>query len=305
MENRQWKYKIGSGKMPVVLMFIMSVLFGGLAAWLYSTNNGAFIFCAILTAIMFFVFILTIYRLLFYKVLIGTDGFYYQTGIGNGRYYNYSDIEKAWISSGTAQNGHEEQYCNFVAYGERAIRFHFFSSDEKGINYLIKRANAESLMKSVHDEKDDYLIDGKDFGKTKVVVGIVVLAIFAFLNFLIVSEIGFHAMLIPEIVIGIALCWTIFVDYVFFKVRICKDSFYCRTSPFNGCWYKYSDIAHCKEIKRVVRHYHRGRGSLNRTYYYFFEFTDKSGKKHKFRFAKPLHEREVNILKERIEQASS
>ena len=53
-----------------------------------------------------------ILRSTFYKVLIGTDGFYYQTGIGNGRYYNYSDIEKAWISSGTAQNGHEEQRKN-------------------------------------------------------------------------------------------------------------------------------------------------------------------------------------------------
>lgn len=303
MENKQWKYRIGSGKTPVVLMFIMSALFGGLAVWLYSTDNGAFLFGAILAAIMLLVFLLTVYRLLFYKVLIGTDGFYYQTGIGNGRYYNYSDIEKAWISSGTAQNGHEEQYCNFVAYGERTIRFHFFCSDEKGINYLIKRANAESQMKSGHSEKDEYLIDGNTFGKTKIGIGIVVLIILAFMEFIIIKEIGFHAMAVSNIVFALALCWVIFVDQIFYQVKICRDKFYCRTNPFNGKWYKYSEITNCREIKKVVRYRRYRRGVRQRRYFFFFEFTDVSGKVRKFQFAKEIHEYEVNVLKERIEQA--
>ena len=100
-----WKYKIGSGKTPVILMMAMSTLFGGLTLWLYRTSNRAFIFSGILTAIMALVFLLTIYRLIFYKVLIGADGFYYQTGVGNGKYYDYTDVEKVWISSGTSQNG--------------------------------------------------------------------------------------------------------------------------------------------------------------------------------------------------------
>ena len=52
MEDRQWKYKIRSGKMPVILTVIMFAVFGGLTAWLYSTNNGAFIFTGLFSAIL-------------------------------------------------------------------------------------------------------------------------------------------------------------------------------------------------------------------------------------------------------------
>lgn len=303
MKNHNWKYKIGSGKMPVVLTLLMSALFGGLTVWLHNTNNSAYIFTGILTAVMLLVLALTIYRLIFYKVLIGADGFYYQSSIGNGRYYAYTDVEKAWISSGTAQNGGQEQYCNISAFGETVIRFPFYYNDEKAVEYLIKRVKAADQRKSKDIEKDEYLIDGKAFGKTKIGIGIVVLVILVFIDAYIIREFVFHAMLIPGFIMGLTICWMLFVDYVFFKVQICRDSFYCRTTPFNGRWYKYSDITHCKVIKKVVRHYNRGRGSLNRTYYFFFDFTDKSGKKRKFQFAKEIYEHEVNVLKERIEQA--
>lgn len=39
MEDKQWKYKIGSGKMPMILTFMMLVLFGGLAIWLQFNTN--------------------------------------------------------------------------------------------------------------------------------------------------------------------------------------------------------------------------------------------------------------------------
>ena len=86
MEDRQWKYKIRSGKMPVILTVIMFAVFGGLTAWLYSTNNGAFIFTGLFSAILLALVIATSYRLAFFKVLVGKDGFYYQTGPSNGKF---------------------------------------------------------------------------------------------------------------------------------------------------------------------------------------------------------------------------
>ena len=98
MEEKQWKYKIGAGKMPVILSLGMTILFGSLSMWLHKTDNGAYFFGDILTGIMVAVLITTIYRLVFYKVLIGKDGFYYQTNPFNGTYFNYQDITRSWGS---------------------------------------------------------------------------------------------------------------------------------------------------------------------------------------------------------------
>ncbi len=303
--DKAWKYKIGSGKTPVILTFLMSGLFGGLTLWLHRTNNGAVIFTGIFTVLMVLVLILTIYRLLFYKVLISEEGFYYQTGISNGKYYSYTDVEKAWISSGRSQNGGQGEYCNVALYNKKVIRFPFFYNDEKGVDYLIKRANADtqSTRTNTLKEKDDYLIDGKFFGKTRIVLGIVILAVLAFIDVILIREIGFNFILIPSIAMGFAVALLLFNYYLFFQVKIGKDSFYCRTAPFNGQCYKYSEIADCRKIKRVVRHRGYGNGSLHREYYFYFEFTDNKGKKHKFQYEQQIHEYEVNVLKDRIEAA--
>ena len=113
MKNQTWKYKIRSSKTPVILTFIMFAVFGGLTAWLYSNNNGAFIFLGLFSAILLALVIATAYRLAFYKVLIGKDGFYYQTGPKDGKFYNYADVKKAWVNSGEAQN----------RAGKRSLRF--------------------------------------------------------------------------------------------------------------------------------------------------------------------------------------
>lgn len=164
--DKEWKYKIGSSKTPAVLMFIMSAIFCGLALWLHKTDNGAIIFAGLLAVLMVIVFLLTIYRLIFYKVLIGSKGFYYQTGIGNGKYYDYADVEKAWLSSGTAQNGANEQYCNVALLDKRVIRFMYFYNDKKAVNYLVKQANTiEPLVPT--KEKDEYLIERQGFWQIK------------------------------------------------------------------------------------------------------------------------------------------
>lgn len=85
-------------------------------------------------------------------------------------------------------------------------------------------------------------------------------------------------IIIPSIVIIIIIALFLFNYYLFFQVKIEKNSFYYQTTPFNGRYYKYSEIADCRKIKRVVRHRSYGNGSLHRNYYFYFEFTDNKGK---------------------------
>lgn len=303
--DKEWKYKIGSSKTPVILTLFMSGVFGGLTLWLYRTDNGAVLFTGIFTALMVLLLILTLYRLVFYKVLISDEGFYYQTGIGNGTYYSYTDVEKAWISSGISQNGGESESCTIALYTKKVIRFPFFYQDEKGVEYLIKRANADtqSTRTDALKEKDEYWIDGKAFGKIKILLGIVTLAVLAFLDVFLIQEIGFNFMTLLSTAMGAAAALLLLNRYLFFQVKIGKDRFYCRTTPFNGRYYKYSEIADCREIKRVVRHRGSGNGSLRRRYSFYFEFTDSRGKKHKFQYEQPIHDYEVKVLRDRIEMA--
>lgn len=301
----QWKYRIGSRKMPVILTLIMFAVFGGLTAWLYSTNNGAFIFTGLFSAILLALVIATVYRLAFFKVLIGKDGFYYQTGPSNGKFYNYAEVENAWLNSGEAQNRAQEDYCNIEIPGVPVIRFQFFYADEKGMNYLIKRIEATANKETAESrkEKAEYLIDGKVFGKTRIVLSIVLLVLVAIIDAVIVKATGQMYLAVPGVVMALFILIYLINSNMFFKVTIEENGFYCRTNPFNGQYYEYAEITACKRIKKVVRtraHYYE---AAERRYYFFFEFTDISGKTRKFAFEDPIHGHEINVLKERIDAA--
>ena len=304
MEDTKWKYRIGSGKMPMILTFIMFVLFGGLAIWLHKIQNGAYIFAGMLAAVLLILFMATIHRFLFYKVFIGKDGFYYQTGIKNGTYYAYEKVEKAWISSGTAQHGAQEEYCNIEIIGGSVIRFQFFYNDKKGIKYLLKQVEIRrSRNDNITSESEEYLIDGKAFGKERIVIAFVLTVIIAVLDIsLIQSNVPIYFYL-PGTLMGIGLILYLMIHQRYYKIQIGQHGFYYRTNLFNGQQFNYSDIVECREIKKVIRHRRHYWEAGTRRYYFFFEFTDIYGIKRKFQFEKPIHEREVNVLQERIEQA--
>lgn len=307
LEDRQWKYKIRSGKMPVILTVIMFAVFGGLTAWLYSTNNGAFIFTGLFSAILLALVIATSYRLAFYKVLVGKDGFYYQTGPSNGKFYNYAEVEKAWVNSGEAQNRAQQDFCNVEIPGIPVIRFQFFYADEKAVNYLIKRieASAGKAVSEGNKEKVEYLIDGKVFGKTRIVVAFVLLIIVAIIDAVIIKATGHAYLAIPGVATALFILLYLLNSNMFFRVRIDAKGFYCRTNPFNGQYYEYDEITNCRRIKKVVRtraHYYE---ADERRYYFFFEFTDVCGKTRKFVFEDPIHGHEVNVLMGRIEKTQN
>ena len=307
MENQTWKYKIRSGKMPVILTVIMFAVFGGLTAWLYSTDNGAFIFTGLFSAILLALVIATGYRLVFYKVLIGKDGFYYQTGPSNGKFYNYDEVEKAWINSGEAQNRAQQDFCNVEIPGIPVIRFQFFYADEKAVNYLIKKVetSAGKAVSGGNKEKAEYLIDGKVFGKTRIVAAFALLIIVAIIDAVIIKATGHLYLAIPGVATALCVLLYLLNSNMFVRVNIDAKGFYCRTNPFNGQYYEYGEITNCRRIKKVVRtraHYYE---AAERRYYFFFEFTDVRGKTRKFAFEDPIHGHEVDVLRERIEKAQN
>lgn len=305
----KWKYEISTGKMPVILSFFMLALFGGLAIWMYGSRNGAFVFGLLLAILMLLVFLVAVFRYLYYRVRIGKDGFFYQTSPTNGRYYEYGETEKAWISSGREMNGSQSEYCNIAMRNGSTIRFVFYRVDAKAVKYLIKRveASAENNAEKVSDENREYLIDGKVYGKSNIATTAVLLVVVAILEMAVMP----YRNIIGTIILAVCLMILI-IRYHSFRVQIGVDGFYFQTMPQNERYFKYSDITECREIEKVYRHrrYTRsgrrtGHHGACRTYYYYFQFADAEGHTYRFQFEKPIYEREVNVLKERIERGDT
>lgn len=161
--------------------------------------------------------------------MIGKNGFYYQTGPGNGKFYNYVEVEKVWVNSGEAQNGAQEDYCNIEILGMPVIRFQFFYADEKGVNYLIKRVEA-----TANEETAEYLIDGKVFGRTRIVIAMVLLIVIAMIDAVVIQATGYIYFAVPGAAIALFILAYMINSHLFFQVMIDKNGFYCSTNQKGG-----------------------------------------------------------------------
>lgn len=295
MDNKQWKYKIGAGRTPVFLALGMTILFGSISVWLHRTGNSAYFFGDILTGIMAVVLISTVYRLMFYKVLIGKDGFYFQTHISNGMYHNYAELKNAWITKGQNLSGHETKWCHFETADGKVTRFVIYYNDEKAADYLVKRTQAEATK--LPQQKQQYRIDGKAGGVVGLVGAFVAVGMMFIFEFplLQLGGIAFIMALIGLVVAGYVLIHALFT-YFCFQVKIEETGFYCQTNPFNSAYYNYQDITRCWEVKRVYRY----RRNATRNHYFYLYFTDRQGKTRRFQYENDIYGYEVNILKERI-----
>lgn len=314
MENKQWIYKVGGRAQGVLPSLFLLALFGGVSIYLYLSKHGAFLFGMILTAIAFALLIACIFRAKFVKVLIGEDGFYHQTKPGNGRYYKYGEITEAWESSGKSLNGMEQHFCNYKTPDGQVIRFPFFPFEADGIDYLLERvqeASVKTVPTDTDNEQKEYTIDGKTYGKTSIVLTLVLLVLVLAMTVPVmiytapigIGGIGFFVGTGVLLVLGILI--VLVIRYFCFKVRIGSAGFYFQSTPLNGKYYSYSDIISCRIEKKVYHHRRSsGTGMYNRLYYYYFIFTDKNGKTTKFQFQKPISGHEIDVLKGRIEQAN-
>ena len=108
---------------------------------------------------------------------------------------------------------------------------------------------------------------------------------------------------VPPIVLAVAAFFVLVSHNLFYKILIQKDGFYCRTNPFDGKYYKYSEISNC-HLTEVVQRQGSVRNGTRRTgYSYYFTFTDSIGKPHKILYDKALFQREMEVLMERSKEA--
>ncbi|HZJ78455.1 MAG TPA: hypothetical protein VFD52_06645 [Clostridia bacterium] len=143
MENKHWEYKIGGNLHSIIPALIVLAVFGCVSIWLYSSNNGAFVFTLALTALALLLTAYSIYRFLFVKILLGEDGFYHQTKPGDGKYYKYTDITEAWESSGKNQNGTTAYYCSFKTANGQVIKFAFLPLEADEVDYFLTNINGK------------------------------------------------------------------------------------------------------------------------------------------------------------------
>ena len=308
MEEKQWKHKIGGNLVGTILVFIMTVGMAALCIWFEKSNNGAILLGRIILVVFAVAFALSLYRVVFFKVLIDRDGFFYQSAPGNGRYYRYSELRNAWVSAGKETNSTSTFYLQFETREGSITRIAILEADTDAADYLVKRvaAVAASDATGMEDDQRDHIISGKIKGLTKIAVIGSIFAIVMWLSYTLFEE-GLPPLTyaLSAIAVFCAFAYVI-MHYFFYRIEILRDGFYCRTNPFNGQSYKYRDISNCKRIESRKRYGSAYRRGVRETHYLdYLIFTDKSGKEHRIMYDKSLFEREMRILESRINKNHS
>ena len=308
MEEKQWKHKIGGNLVGTILVFIMTVGMAALCIWFEKSSNGAILLGRIILVVFAVAFALSLYRVVFFKVLIGRDGFFYQSAPGNGRYYRYSELRNAWVSSGKETNSTSTFYLQFETREGSITRIAILEADTDAADYLVKRvaAVAASDATGMEDDQRDHIISGKIKGLTKIAVIGSIFAIVMWLSYTLFEE-GLPPLTyaLSAIAVFCAFAYVI-MHYFFYRIEILRDGFYCRTNPFNGRSYKYRDVANCKLIESRKRYGSAYRRGVRETHYLdYLVFTEKTGKEHRIMYDKSLFEREMRILESRINKNHS
>ena len=308
MDKKQWKHKIGGNVIGTVLCFIMLAGAAALCIWFDKTGNGAILLGRIILTVFAVAFALSLYRVVFFKVLIDRDGFFYQSAPGNGRYYRYSELRNAWVSSGKETNSTSTFYLQFETREGSITRIAILEADMDAADYLVKRvaAVATSDAAGMEDDQRDHVISGKIKGLTKIAVIGSIFAIVMWLSYTLFEE-GLPPLTYALSAIGVFCAFVYVIMHTFFyRIEILRDGFYCRTNPFNGQSYKYRDIENCRLIESRKRYGSAYRRGVRETHYLdYLVFTDKTGKEHRIMYDKSLFEREMRILESRINKSHS
>lgn len=306
MKERNWKYKINGGWPTLIMASVMLAIFGGITVWLYTTRNGAFIGGLIVTACMAIGFILSVCSVLFFKVFVDKDGFFCQTAPGNGRYYRYSEIRNMWLSSGRETNARQSTYCNFETVEGKRLRFLVTGQYDDAVDYMIERIEAAGASRGEDEFDREIVITGKKEA------GFVLIPTILSVLMAVVAVMIFLASNLPPILVAIPIIFElvslsqILSLALFYKVQLQKDGFYCRTNPFDGRYYRYSDILDCRLVesqRKFGSPYKRG---VRQTYYFYdMKFVDRAHQTHRLPYNKSLYEGEIDELVARIERAHS
>ena len=288
MEERNWKYKIAGNWTAVIAVAITTAVSGGFTFWLYTAHDGAFVGLGGLTVFFAIICVLSAYGAMSFKLLVDQNGFYFRTKPGNGRYYRYREIRSMWLAPDKKTDLQQATYCNFETMDGKRSRFLVLDPQLDAVDYMIERVEAVGDSREEDDRDREFVIPGK-----RKVGGLVIFSMFVFP----VLYLIFRWTSMPLILRMIPVV-KVFSHGLFFKLKIQKDGFYCRTNPFDGRYYRYGDILDCclVEAERGTRRHE--------TYYaYYMKFTDRANRTHRVLYDKSLYEREMNELVARIERA--
>ena len=295
MEERNWKYKITGSWTAVIAVAITTVVSGGFTFWLYTAHDGAFVGLGGLTAFFAIICVLSAYGAMSFKLLVDQNGFYFRTKPGNGRYYRYREIRSMWLATDKETDLQQATYCNFETVEGKRTRFLVLDPQLDAVDYMIERVEAVGASREEDDRDREFVIPGK-----RKVGGLVIFAMLLFPVLYLIfrwTSMPLILRIIPVAVVLIPVV-KVFSRGLFFKLKIQKDGFYCRTNPFDGRYYRYGDILDCclVEAERGTRRHE--------TYYaYYMKFTDRANRTHRVLYDKSLYEREMNELVARIERA--
>ena len=295
MEERNWKYKIAGNWTAVIAVAITTAVSGGFTFWLYTAHDGAFVGLGGLTAFFAIICVLSAYGAMSFKLLVDQNGFYFRTKPGNGRYYRYREIRSMWLATDKETDLQQATYCNFETMDGKRSRFLVLDPQLDAVDYMIERVEAVGASHEEDDRDREFVIPGK-----RKVGGLVIFAMLLFPVLYLIfrwTSMPLILRIIPVAVVLIPVV-KVFSHGLFFKLKIQKDGFYCRTNPFDGRYYRYGDILDCclVEAERGTRRHE--------TYYaYYMKFTDRANRTHRVLYDKSLYEREMNELVARIERA--
>ena len=295
MEERNWKYKITSSWTAVIAVAITTAVSGGFTFWLYTAHDGAFVGLGGLTAFFAIICVLSAYGAMSFKLLVGESGFYFRSTPRDGRYYRYREIRSMWLATDKETDLQQATYCNFETMDGKRSRFLVLDPHLDAVDYMIERVEAVGASREEDDRDREFVIPGK-----RKVGGLVIFSMFVFPVLYLIfrwTSMPLILRIIPVAVVLIPVV-KVFSHGLFFKLKIQKDGFYCRTNPFDGRYYRYGDILDCclVEAERGTRRHE--------TYYaYYMKFTDRANRTHRVLYDKSLYEREMNELVARIERA--
>ena len=139
------KYEIGYDLFSLIPASVALLVFSGTTIILKIKNNGIFIFTGLLSLAVIAIIASILYAHFFKKILIDDEGFYYKNGIGNAKYYKFSDIKEAWESGGMAGNGANQYYLNFKTADGTVKKFTFTAANSDEVDFLISKVMGDKI----------------------------------------------------------------------------------------------------------------------------------------------------------------
>ena len=154
----------------------------------------------------------------------------------------------------------------------------------------------------MNTERWEYKIDCRQYGLLRFLIfgGIAVFFAVLAVDQLVPGENKYwYAALffaVPAFITGVTAV-RLAIRYFCFKIYVGRNGFYFQTDPFDGKYYRYSEV---KSANENLRRYHRrGHGT---SYAYYFNISFSNGTTKSIIFEKSLHERELEVLKKRINE---